>query len=254
MNIALFAADKVGFEVAKFLGTIGESVACLVLDEENRGGFNDDIASNVLAKEILFNKSLEDEKILCQLEDMSLDLVLLAWWPYIIKPRLINIPRIGCLNFHPSFLPYNRGKHPNFWALATGTLAGVTIHWVDEGIDNGDIAFQSIIETTWEDNGQTLYEKAQKAILELFEANFAIIKTGKIPRIPQNLSMGSFHYAREIEAASQINLYQNYQARELLNLIRARTFAPHPAAWFIDNDEKYEVRVEIMKVPQVPNE
>jgi methionyl-tRNA formyltransferase len=254
VNIALFACDKVGCEVARFFGDRDEPLACLVLDSQDRGNFNEQIIKCANAPTVYESNALNSEGLLQSLEDASLDLILLAWWPYIIKRQLIGIPRLGCLNFHPSFLPYNRGKHPNFWALATETPAGVSIHWVDEGIDNGDIAFQSLIETTWEDNGQTLYQKAQKAILELFEANFAIIKSGKIPRVPQNLSMGSFHYAREIEAASQINLNQNYQARELLNLIRARTFAPHPAAWFIDNDGKYEVRVEIIKVPQVPSD
>lgn len=253
MNIALFAADKVGYEIARFLGDANEHVSCLVLDDKNRGGFNDEISARVLAGELIFHNSLNDEETLLQMEKMNLDLILLAWWPYIIKPRLINIPRIGCLNFHPSFLPYNRGKHPNFWALATETPAGVTIHWVDEGIDTGDIAFQSLIETTWEDNGQSLYLKAQEAIVELFKANFLNIKNGAIPRIAQASASGSFHWAKEIELASQIELNKSYHAQELLNLIRARTFSTYPAAWFVDNGDKYEVRISIVKAPDQEN-
>lgn len=86
--------------------------------------------------------------------------MILAWWSYVLKENLIRIPRIGCLNFYPSFLPYNRGKHYNFWTIVEGNPFGVSQHSVDQGIDTGDIAYQSRIAKTWEDTGEALYHKA----------------------------------------------------------------------------------------------
>ena len=60
---------------------------------------------------------------------------ILAWWPKIISNKLINLPRKGFINLHNSFLPFNRGKHPYFWAFYEDSPYGVTIHKVDEGID-----------------------------------------------------------------------------------------------------------------------
>ena len=251
MKIGLFAANVVGSQIAKFLGDQGEPPACLAIDALDPAGLNSNIIadSRVPDASLVFpSNSLHDQATLERLRELDLDLIVLAWWPYIIKPQLIEIPRLGCLNFHPSFLPYNRGKHYNFWAIVEGAPFGVTIHWVDVAVDCGDIAFQSRIDTSWEDTGATLYNKAQEEIVRLFKEKFSEIKAGRIPRIPQDLARGSFHLARELDEVSRIELDKNYTARELLNLLRARTFLPHPAAWFADEGKRYEVRIEIKRV------
>lgn len=253
MKIGLFAANVVGSRIAKFLGDQGETPACLVLDSQDPAGLNPGIVANsgVTDSNFVFaSNALSGSQTLDRLRALDLDLIVLAWWPYILKPELIKIPRLGCLNFHPSFLPYNRGKHYNFWAIVESAPFGVTIHWVDVAVDGGDIAFQSRIETTWEDTGATLYYKAQEEIVRLFTEKFTEIKAGRIPRIPQDLAHGSVHFARELEEASRIELDQAYTARTLLNLLRARTFPPHPAAWFTDDGKRYEVRIEIKRADE----
>lgn len=253
MNIALFAADRVGYEIAKFLGESKEPLSCLVLDSKDRRGFNQRIVADSGIKEhnrVFYSNSLYKEETLNILKKMNLDLVILAWWPYILKEDVIKIPKLGCLNIHPSYLPYDRGKDPNFWSIAEDTPFGVSIHFVEAGIDSGDIAFQSVIEKSWEDTGETLYEKALKETVRLFVTSFPQIKTGKIPRKAQALGRGSFHRRSQLEQASRIDLDKRYKARDLLNLIRARTFRPHPAAWFIEGEQQYEVRIEIEKSKQ----
>ena len=71
------------------------------------------------------------------------------------------------------------------------------------------------------------------------------IKNGDIPKIDQDLSKGNLHYSYEIDSASKIDLNKFYKARDLLNLIRARTFTPYPGAWFVENEKKYEIRINI---------
>ena len=251
MRIGLFAADTVGHEIVRFFSEEREPLACLILDSMDRKGLNSEmrrIAFEARRPLILTSDILKDGDSLSALRELELDLFLLAWWPYIIKEDLIRLPRIGCLNFHPSYLPYNRGKHYNFWSIIEDSPFGVTIHWVNETIDGGDVAFQSLVPKSWEDTGKTLYFKAQKEMVRLFKEKFPRIKAGDIPRRPQNLSLGSFHYAQEIEQASRIDLEKEYNARHFLNLLRARTFPPHPGACFLDDGIKYEVRVEILAV------
>ncbi|NIM21688.1 MAG: formyl transferase, partial [Candidatus Latescibacteria bacterium] len=91
------------------------------------------------------------------------------------------------------------------------------------------------MNTSWEDTGETLYRKAQSAILQLFKECFPVIKEETIPRQPQDLEQGSFHRASELEPASEIELDKEYTGRQLLNLLRARTFSPHPGCRFTDN-------------------
>jgi methionyl-tRNA formyltransferase len=66
-----------------------------------------------------------------------------ACWSQRIPPVLLAAPRHGFLNLHPSLLPAYRGPHPLFWALRDGLReSGVTVHWMDEELDRGDIALQ----------------------------------------------------------------------------------------------------------------
>ena len=247
MNMGLFAADEVGYEIAKYMKENGVQLACLVLDSKDPKSLNKKTIANSKTKMLLYSDALYKRSTLSRLKAMQLDLIILAWWPYILKEALIKIPRIGCLNFHPSYLPYNRGKHPNFWSIAEDVPFGVSLHFVDTGIDSGSIAFQKIIPKSWEDTGKTLHEKGKREIVKLFQEKFQDIITGNIPRVKQDLTHGSFHKQAEIDHASRIDLDKKYSARYMLNLLRARTFPPYPAAWFLDNGEKYEIRVEIRR-------
>lgn len=249
MKFGLFAADEVGYEIAKFFKENNENVSCLVLDSKDGKSLNSMILSSVNTQEIFYSDSLYEPSTLEKLQNMEIDWMILVWWPYIIKENLIRIPKMGCFNLHPSYLPYNRGRHPYFWSIVEEVPFGVTLHFVDPGIDNGNIIFQEVIEKSWEDTGATLYEKSKKTIVELFKKKFPEIKKGNLLQTEQSAENGSLHYAREIEGASEIFIDGNYTARELLNLIRGRSGFPD-RCWFKDNGQKYEVSIQIRKVAE----
>lgn len=178
----------------------------------------------------------------------EVDLGILAWWPHIIKKELIEYPKHGFINTHPSYLPYNRGKHYNFWALAEQTPFGVTLHKVDTGIDSGDIVAQRKIKYDWTDTGETLYYKAQDEMVQLFVDQYPKIRKLSFKTRKQDNSKATFHKAEDIGFASQIHLDAEYKARDLLNLLRARTFDLKPNCWFIDKGIEYEVTTNIRRV------
>ncbi len=180
--------------------------------------------------------------------DTDFDLGVLAWWPKILSRQVLALSRQGFINFHPSLLPYNRGKHYNFWAIVEECPFGVTLHFVDEGVDTGDIVAQRSIGYDWCDTGETLYRKAQTEIFDLFCEWYPRIRSGDISRTAQDAGAGSFHKAAELEEASRIDLDASYTARDLINRLRARTFEGYPGCYFLEDGEKYEVRVQIKKV------
>ncbi|GAA0832540.1 formyltransferase family protein [Cupriavidus pauculus] len=100
---------------------------------------------------VVLASAITDENAPALLGDV--DLLILAWWPKILPRAVIDIPRRGVVNFHPSLLPHNRGKHYNFWTIVEDSPFGVSLHLVNEGVDQGDILFQAPIEKTWEDTG-----------------------------------------------------------------------------------------------------
>ncbi len=251
MKIAVFAHTETGLKVVETFKAKGVRLEYLILSEKESPEIRRDIQARAEAKHILLYgdllKSLAAGKPLISKE--GFDLGILAWWPHIIKDEVLQLGRVGYLNFHPSLLPYNRGKNPNFWTLVEESPFGVSLHWVDRSTDGGDIAFQKDITKTWLDTGESLYRKSKEAIIELFQENFLNILKGEIPRIPQS-SNRQAHLAKELDPASQIELNQSYRARDLLNLIRARTFEGHPACWFVENGTKYEVRIQINESPK----
>jgi methionyl-tRNA formyltransferase len=250
MKLLLLADGSVGEQVLSYLVREYPQDVAAVVTVADRG--LQDIAVAAGFQTLVYHSGPEFER---QLEDAApaggFDLGFMAWWPHVIPGGLLSVPRQGFLNMHPSLLPYNRGKHYNFWALVEQCPFGVTIHCVERKIDAGDIVAQRAITYDWTDTGETLYHKAQATIVALFEDVYADLRMGKFARTPQDISAGSFHNARELEQASQIELDGTYRARDLLNLLRARTFPGYPACQFTDEGKRYEVRIDIKRIDDV---
>lgn len=243
-SIVIFADAEVGFFCTQWLiENYKSDLAGIVTTSQNeifelaqRNG----IPSHVFRDEATYLKSFNESKTLC-------DIGLLLWWPKIISPSIISSTKLGFVNTHPSLLPFNRGKNYNFWALVEECPFGVSIHMVEKGIDCGDIIGQKNIDYTWEDTGETLYNKAIVGMSELFIESYPLLRKLKFPRKVQDLSKGSFHLSSELEPASLLALDQQVTVRHLLNVLRARTFKGHPGCRFSDNGVEYEVRIEITK-------
>ncbi len=242
MRIALFADGEVGQKTLDIIRQKGIFLDYLILDRKAPKEIN---FSGLSISKGVFRHDDFIEEIACRTGNAPFfDLGILCWWPYIIKKDLLKAAQIGFLNFHPSFLPFGRGKNPNFWAFVDKTPYGVTIHWVDESIDGGDVAYQEKITVSWLDNGQTLYEKALFSIVSLFEKHIFEIVSGDIPKTPQT-SSHTIRYARELEPSCEIKLNSDYKACDLLNLLRARTFNGYPGCWFSENGRTYRVKISI---------
>lgn len=248
-RLAVFAHDQVGEEsLGLLLDRHGEAVQLVAVDDSRGRGVLEMLQRRGFpADRILRNETLYQPETLARLRAAEPDLILLAWWPNIIREPLISLPRLGVLNMHPSLLPHCRGKNPNFWAIVERRPFGVTLHWVDPTIDGGDIAFQREIPVGWEDTGETLHHKARAAMVDLFADSLPAILAGELPRRPQDKAAGSFHLQRELDPASEIRLDGTYSGRELLDLLRARTYPPYPACWFAEDGETFEVRLDIRR-------
>lgn len=243
MKLGVFATSKVGYAIIKELVKNDADVRCLIVDDK------DDMCPQIVnegSSFTIYNYSdLGDPRILCSLNDLNLDLGILAWWPYIVNKPIIDLFSQGIINTHPSFLPYNRGKHYYFWNIVEQVPFGVSIHYVDENIDHGDIAFQKRIDVSWEDRGVDLWEKAQDEIIQLFHTHIKEILTGNIPRIRQNYEKGSFHYGYESERLLEIDLEKSYKARELINIVRGFSGFEYKYPHFYENGKKFCINVQI---------
>lgn len=137
-----------------------------------------------------------DEK-LTEVDPGDFDLVVSFGYRYIISAEFINNCRRPPVNLHISFLPFNRGAHPNFWAWFEGSPHGVTIHHIDEGIDTGDIIIQEKVNLSDDLTLSESYEILKQAIQKLFKSNSKEILEDLYTPFPQE-GNGSIHYKRNL--------------------------------------------------------
>lgn len=89
---------------------------------------------------VLHCKNINDEESLNFITQLKPDLLVSAYFPHILKKQIISIPSKGVLNVHPGSLPSYKGAMAYFWVLKNGSdRGGVTVHWIDEGIDTGEV-------------------------------------------------------------------------------------------------------------------
>jgi len=240
MKVAVFADGSVGLRIVEFLAReYLQDLAAVITRDVN------DISRVAERQGVVTLVAESDERVIDQLKTYRVELGILAWWPRIIREPLLSSLPVGFINTHPSLLPFNRGKHYNFWALVEQAPFGASIHFVDDGIDTGDVIAQLPIAYNWTDTGGTLYHKAQSGMVQLFEESYPHIRSGNYTRHTQDLGQGSHHTADELDHASHIDLSRHYSARELLNLLRARTFADYPGCWFEEDGQRFEITVSI---------
>ena len=128
----------------------------------------------------------------------NFDILVSYGYRYILKKDVLDLFPNSAINLHISYLPYNRGADPNFWSFIEETPKGVTIHYLDEGIDTGDIIVQKeVVFDSIETLGSS-YQKLQSEIQHLFFENWESIKNQKCKKIPQS-GVGTMHKVKDKE-------------------------------------------------------
>lgn len=117
---------------------------------------------------------------------------------HILKSEILDLFPGRAVNLHISYLPWNRGADPNFWSFLEGTPPGVTIHLIDPGVDTGDILVQKKVDFGDLENAtlSSTYQVLQQEIQQLFFENWAKIRNGELPAIPQT-GKGTMHRVRD---------------------------------------------------------
>jgi methionyl-tRNA formyltransferase len=249
VRLALFANGWVGWQISQAL-TQEDEIVALVVHPEKRATFRNEIvaACSLNPQNILEGDSLRSPKVAAHMKSLHPEIGVSANFGYILKPELFESFPHGCINIHSGYLPFNRGANPNVWSIVDETPAGVTIHYIDEGIDTGDVIMRQQVNIEPTDTGGSLYEKLQQASIDLFARAWPLIRMGAAPRIPQDPGSGTFHLQADLTSLDEIELEQGLKARRLLNIVRARTFPGYPGATFTVNGRQVSLEVALRYV------
>jgi methionyl-tRNA formyltransferase len=245
MNVIFFGNNKVAPEVARAIRETGDSIVGLVLHPDVKRKFGKEIiqaCGNVNVQ--LDGSKLEEQEVLQSIAALHADIGVSAFFGYILRQPLLELFPQGVLNVHPALLPYGRGANPNVWSIVDRTPAGVTIHYIDSGVDTGDIIAQREVTIEPVDTGETLYRKLERASVELFREQWSLIREGKVIRRRQPEG-GTTHRVRDLQAIDRINLDGQYAGRELIDILRARTFSGFSGAYFVENGRRVFVSMKL---------
>ena len=193
-------------------------------------------------------KGFREKNGIKQISRQHLDYLISVHFPYIVPAEVLDLPRVGTLNLHPAFLPFNRGWHTPSWAIADNTPYGATLHWMDDGIDTGDIALQKQVAVRPDDTADSLYQRVLAAEIELFRSALPALANNALPRMPQT-SSGTEHCKADLEAYQAMDLDTVQSVGETLTHLRALTTNSwNEAASFAIDGKQYRVRVEFQAV------
>ncbi|AZN42074.1 methionyl-tRNA formyltransferase [Paenibacillus albus] len=172
-----------------------------------------------------------------QIAAIKPDLIVTAAYGQILPKAVLDIPRLGCINVHGSLLPKYRGGAPIQRSIINGeTVTGVTIMYMAEGLDTGDMISVVEVPITEEDTSGTLFEKLTIAGAQLLRETLPSIEAGTVQAVPQNHDEASYspNLTREDE-----RIDWSRPARAIYNQVRG--LSPMAGGFTIWNSEPFKV-------------
>jgi methionyl-tRNA formyltransferase len=212
----------------KLLGK-GEEVVAVYCPPDAPGGKLDPVKQKALQSGIPVrqHKTLKAPEVKDEFVGFKADVAILAFVTQIVPPPVFSAPHLGSICFHPSLLPKYRGASAINWALINGeSKTGLTLFWVDQGIDTGPILLQKEVMVEPDDTAGSLYfNKIFPLGVEAIGAAVDLIKAGNPPRITQDGSKANYDPPCRDEHA---NIDWSKSADVVYNLIRGCD--PQPGA------------------------
>jgi methionyl-tRNA formyltransferase len=198
--------------------------------------------------DFITHPKINSDEFLGRMIKYDCDLFVSMSFNQIFRTALINLPTLKTINCHAGKLPFYRGRNILNWALINDEKEfGITVHYVDEGIDTGDIILQRCYSISDEDNYATLLERAYEGCAtNLYEA-IKIVQDGNVKVIVQKdiNQLGTYCTARK---EGDERLDWNQKSRDIFNFVRA-ICRPGPIARTYLGD----VEIKINKIQYLTN-
>lgn len=170
---------------------------------------------------VLTEPNINSKTFLERMKHYNVDLFVSMSFNQIFHREMIDFPPLKTINCHAGKLPFYRGRNILNWVLINDEKEfGITVHYMDEGIDTGDIILQKSFEITDEDDYGTLLKRAYQGCAEILYEAVKQIQNGSACRIPQSIIDPIGMYCGMRVQGDEI-LDWNQSSREIFNFVRA---------------------------------
>lgn len=224
-----------------------EIVGILGYDPENRetvSGFKDlSIIANKLNIPYRGYRKINDIENIEWMAKYKPDIIFAVGFSQLLSDKWLNIPLLGCVGFHPTYLPKGRGRAPIAWIILEERVGAATFFLMSTGADDGPIFIQVPFTVEKEEDGNTLRKKIELSMIEALDKWLPDLKKGIWNPVPQDEALASW-YGKRTPLDGIINW--NNSAENIDLLIKAST-DPYPGAYTFLNEKKviiYKSRIE----------
>jgi len=241
MRVAVFGTSDVT-AVCDIIRASGDSIAAMVYPENRKnsgkvGRFRTS-AERCGRVPLMHPVRKNDREFLRRLAACRADIGIVWSYSQIFEPATIRLFPQGMINYHGALLPDYRGGNVLNWVLVNGeTRTGVTFHFIDAGIDTGDIVAQREVPIAPADDARSLALKLERTAVSLFASVWPQIRSGAALRLPQ--PPGGRYFCRRTREDGRIDWQR--PARDIHNLVRALVH-PFPGAYFTAGEAEFVVR------------
>jgi len=232
MRSVVFAYHDIGYVCLQELLRSGATVAAVLTHQDDR---QEEIwfrSVRALAEErglqVFAPDSVNTPEWIERIGSWQPDFLFSFYYRKILCREILSLAKHGALNLHGSLLPKYRGRCPVNWVLIHDEReTGVTLHYMEEKPDRGDIVAQRAVPITDDDTALTLFRKMTEAAALLMRESYPLLVSGHAPRRPQVQAQASYFGGRKPEAG---RIDWGQPARAIFNLVRAVTH-PYPGAF-----------------------
>lgn len=195
-------------------------------------------------------ENVNQNSFIKKVKNFNADLFLSMSFNQILKAPILSVPHKGFINCHAGRLPFYRGRNPLNWALINDEKEfGITVHFIDEGIDTGDIIVQDIEYISDNDDYASLLSRAiEGCALSVKKAIKLLMLSEFVPTKQSSIHSTGTYFGRRIEGDEFVDF--NWTARRLFNFTRAITL-PGPCARFKVQDEEFAM-CSLELIPEAP--
>ncbi|CAM1355361.1 formyltransferase family protein [Tenacibaculum halocynthiae] len=245
----IFAGDRqISVDILTYIMSRGYKPMALFVSNNSKQSHADELIkiSGLELNNVFKGKEVNSNEVVSLVKNLDIDYIIGIHFPYIISEELLIAPKVGFLNLHPAYLPYNKGWHTPSWAIIDETPYGATLHFMAKKLDAGDIIYQEEIKVSSQDTANLLYKKVLKKEFEVFVKSFDDLVSLKPIRVRQTIE-GTSHVKKDLEGIQEIDLEKKYKGKELLNLLRGLTTNNiKESAFFVENGKKNFIQINII--------
>src|SRR5262245_4256766 len=180
-----------------------------------------------LAFPVLQPVKIKERQAIEEMRALKPDVIVVVAYGQILPRAVLEISRLACLNLHASLLPRWRGAAPIQAAIAAGDReTGITVMYMDEGLDTGDILLQRSADVQPNDTGGSLHKRLAQIAPEALLESLRLLAAANAPRIPQD-NAGATHAPKLKREHGQIDWSESAEAIER----KIRAYNPWPGAF-----------------------